>query len=87
MTGKEISPSDHPKHELRPVLERLVREGWILRKEGHWGRLYCVCGCLRIQVSGTPKDPGRAARRIRKEARMCPLSPDDPRRSITGSRT
>lgn len=80
VTGKELSPSAHQKSEVRNVLRALVADGWTLRGEGHWGRLHCPCGCSAIQVPGTPRNPGQAARRILREARRCPLPQDDPRR-------
>lgn len=81
MTGKEISPVDHPDKEMRESLKELTKSGWTLRKEGHWGRLYCDCGCSVLQVAGTPRNAGSEARRIRRQARRCPLPADDPRRS------
>ncbi|GAA3749461.1 hypothetical protein HDA32_001129 [Spinactinospora alkalitolerans] len=86
MTGRDISPSDHQDKEVRKVLKKLVEQGWTLHKEGHWGRLYCDCGCSCVQVPGTPKNADRAARRIKQEAGRCPLPEDDPRRSLAGSR-
>ncbi|TQN33208.1 hypothetical protein FHX37_3212 [Haloactinospora alba] len=80
MTGRETDPADHPDKEVREVLRKLAKDGWRLTKEGHWGALYCPCGCLRIQVPGTPGTSSRAARRIAWSARRCPLPPDDPRR-------
>ncbi|GAA3745887.1 hypothetical protein [Salinactinospora qingdaonensis] len=85
MTGKEISPADHPDKEIRRVLNDLAAKGWVVRKEGHWGRLYCDCGCSCIQIPGSAKNVTRAARRIAREAQRCPLPPTDPRRSLTGS--
>jgi len=87
MTGAELDPSDHTDHEVRKVLKKLAGQRWILRKEGHWGKLYCPCGdggCTTIPVPGTPKNPGNAARRISKIAARCPLKPGDARRSLTG---
>lgn len=80
MTGKEISPADHPDKVVREVLKALRQAGWRLHREGHWGRLYCGCGCLTIPVSGTPRNAEQTARRIRWQARSCPLPEDDPRR-------
>ncbi|MBT2395052.1 hypothetical protein [Streptomyces sp. ISL-100] len=85
MVGREVSPADHQDKEIREVLKRLVAAGWALRKEGHWGRLYCSCpggGCLTIPVPGTAKNPGRTARNIARRAKLCPLPEDDPRRSF-----
>ncbi|PLW65668.1 hypothetical protein C0036_26840 [Streptomyces sp. DJ] len=82
MVGRELSPADHSKKEVRVVLERLVAQGWSLRKAGHWGRLYCSCSdtCTEIAVGGTPENPSSAANRIARIARRCPLPQDDPRR-------
>ncbi|MGW2054806.1 hypothetical protein ACWCOZ_12910 [Streptomyces sp. NPDC001840] len=84
MVGRELSAGDHQKKEVRLVLERLVAQGWTLRKEGHWGRLYCPCErpCLTIPVPGTPQNAGRAARRIVARAALCPLPDEDPRRAF-----
>lgn len=87
MTGAELNPSEHQDPEVKRVLRKLVKEGWTLRAEGHWGRLYCPCpdgGCTTIPVSGTGKNPGQDARRIERMAARCPLDPDDPRRSLAG---
>jgi hypothetical protein len=87
MTGVEIDPATHPKKVVRDALKDLVKQGWTLRAEGHWGKLYCSCldgGCTTIPVSGTPKAPERHARDIMTRARRCPLPTEDPRRSLTG---
>ncbi|WP_326801886.1 hypothetical protein OIE49_09245 [Streptomyces sp. NBC_01788] len=83
MVGRELSAADHPKKEVRAVLDRLVAQGWKLCKEGHWGRLYCPCEgrCLTIPVPGTPQNAGRAARKIAARAGLCPLPNGDPRRA------
>lgn len=86
MTGAQLSLSAHPNPEIRRVLEELDKQKWVLRDEGHWGRLYCPCAgkCTTIPVPGTPRNPGQAARRIARVAARCPLDPDDPRRSLAG---
>ncbi|GAA2921230.1 hypothetical protein GCM10020221_16790 [Streptomyces thioluteus] len=86
MVGREVSPADHQHKEVRQALKQLVDKGWVLRKEGHWGRLYCPCdgGCTSISVPGTPRDPHQAARRIERRAAWCPLPEDDPRRISGG---
>jgi hypothetical protein len=85
MPGAELNPSDHSKPAVRKVLVELVRDKkWVLREEGHWGRLYCPCGCTTIPVSGSPQNADNHARRIRRIAARCPLPPDDPRRSLAG---
>lgn len=89
MTGALLDPSDHPDHEVRKALKKLVKRRWILRKEGHWGRLYCPCdngGCTTISVGGSPENPEREAVRITRIAARCPLKRGDPRRSLAGRR-
>lgn len=85
MTGTLRDPCEHTKKDVRDVLVRLVKDGWTIRRAGHWGTLICPCpsACTKITVGGTPENPGRAARRILNEARRCPLPPDDPRRPPT----
>jgi hypothetical protein len=82
MTGVVLDPASHQKKEVRDVLKTLVAAGWTLRKGGHWGILYCPCSptCLKITVGGTPRSPSREARRIRDQAKLCPLPEGDPRR-------
>jgi hypothetical protein len=87
MPGPEMSPSSHRHPEVRRVLEDLVAEGWTLRREGHWGRLYCPCkdgGCTTIPVGGTLPKPDWVAKKIKRLASRCPLDLDDPRRSLAG---
>lgn len=86
MAGKEASPSDHKDKDIRKTLKRWCDRGWVLRREGHGFRLYCPCEsrCTVINVGGTVSNPGRTARRIDRAAQLCPLDPDDPRRSVTG---
>lgn len=87
MTGPEVSPSEHPNPAVRKQLIVLVKAGWKLRKEGHWGRLYCPCdngGCTTIPVSGTAQNPEQEVKRIKRIASRCPREPDDPRRSLAG---
>lgn len=83
MTGSPLRASGHAKPEVRKVLEALVDDGWELRKEGHWGKLYCSCqpNCTRISVPGTPRNADVAARQIARAAARCPLPAGDPRRS------
>lgn len=83
MVGYELSAADHPDGEIRDVLQGLVAADWSLRKEGHWGRLYCPCEgahCLAIPVPGTVRNPGRAARNLARRAELCPLPEGDARR-------
>lgn len=82
MTGAVLDPASHPDKDIREVLKTLVRAGWTLHKGGHWGWLYCPCPdtCLKITVGGSPPNVGRAVRRIKNEARKCPLPVGDPRR-------
>jgi hypothetical protein len=71
---------DHTRPEVREALaDVLARPGWLLVRGGHWGFLVCEPGCHRIAVSGTPQNAGAHARRILREADMCPLPDADPR--------
>lgn len=80
MAGPEIAAGDHPDKDVRRVLRRLTSQDWTLRKEAHWGSLYCPCGCSTIPVPRTSMNPSVAARRIARVAARCPLPEDDPRR-------
>ncbi|MCD0483244.1 hypothetical protein LO771_12710 [Streptacidiphilus sp. ASG 303] len=87
MTGRELSPADHTRKEVREVLQRLVCDrGWTLRKGGHWGVLHCSCSplCTRVLVPGTPRSASTAARRIAQAAARCPKPEDDPSRPPRG---
>ncbi|GHF12379.1 hypothetical protein E5082_03515 [Streptomyces griseoluteus] len=86
MVGRDLKPSDHPKKDVRRVLEKWVGQGWMLRKEGHWGKLYCPCeaACTTIPISGSPQNEGAHARRVDRLASRCPLPPEAPNRSLTG---
>ena len=81
MVGRELAAADHQDKDVRRLLKRLTSEGWTLRKEGHWGRLYCPCSCTTIPVSGTPRVPSRHAGHIARMAARCPLPEGDPRRA------
>jgi hypothetical protein len=86
MTGADLSPADHPHPAIKAVLKKLAKKKWKLRKEGHWGRLYCPCKgkCTTIPVSGTPRNPEGEARKIERLAARCPMKPGDSRRSLAG---
>jgi hypothetical protein len=86
MVGRELNPSNHPKKDIRKVLEKLVAERWTIHADGHWGKLYCPCEnrCTTIPVPSTPKNPSRDAKRIRYAAGRCPKPADSPQRSLTG---
>jgi hypothetical protein len=86
MVGKPLAASSIQYKGVRKAVEKLLTEGWVLRKEGHGARLYCPCGsaCTTIPVAGTPGNEGNLVRRIVRMARRCPLPPGDPNRSLTG---
>jgi hypothetical protein len=86
MVGRELKPSEHTKKDVRRVLEKWVARGWTLRKDGHWGKLYCPCKakCTAIPISGSPENQGSHARRVDRLASRCPLPPEAPHRSLTG---
>ena len=61
---------DHPKGEVEEALADLEALGVAVKivHHGHvWARLYCSCkaGAHQGSVSGTPKNPGNEARRLR----------------------
>ncbi|PWG11246.1 hypothetical protein DF268_22950 [Streptomyces sp. V2] len=86
MVGPLVSVKTLSCKELREVADRLVKAGWELRAEGHKATLYCPCEgqCTTIPVPCTPGNPGNAARRIARRAKLCPLPAGDPRRSRRG---
>ncbi|GHA91686.1 hypothetical protein GCM10010392_17580 [Streptomyces clavifer] len=86
MVGRELKPSEHPKKDVRHVLEKWASQGWVVRKEGHWGKLYCPCEglCTAIPIAGSPQNEGAHARKVDRLASRCPLPPDAPNRSLTG---
>jgi hypothetical protein len=80
--GKEsLRPRDHSKKEVREALMQILAmpAGFTLAKGAHWGILHCANGCCRITVASTPANSSRAAKRLLREARKCPLPDDDPR--------
>lgn len=67
-----------PRHTSKEVEEAVAyaeSEGWVFRKMGHWGRLFCAyadrSGC-QVGVNGTPRDAGVHARQIRRAIDRCP---------------
>jgi hypothetical protein len=70
-----MSRSRHPDKEVEEAVAYAEARGWSLRKQGHWGRLYCAkCdrdGC-QIGVNGTPKNGGNHARQIIRAVDRCP---------------
>ena len=86
MVGRELSPSDHPKKDIRKILEKLVDQGWTIRAAAHWGDLYCPCEnrCTKVPVSSTPRNATQDAKRIRYAAGRCPKPADSPQRSLAG---
>ena len=62
----------HQNKAIREVLERLVRQGWVLREQGHRYYLLCPCGKGQIRVDGTPRNPEMVARIIARNAARCP---------------
>ena len=70
-----MSRSRHPDKEIEEAVAYAENLGWSLRKQGHWGRLYCAKadrdGC-QIGVHGTPKNCGNHARQIIRAVDRCP---------------
>ena len=60
--------------EIYDVVIELHRRGWQLRRQGHGWRMYCPCGDRAGQfvIPHTPPSPGNVARRMRRNAELCP---------------
>jgi hypothetical protein len=62
--------------EIYDVVAELVKNhGWRLREQGHKYAIYCPCTEDRanfITLPGTSKNPGNAARRVKRSASRCP---------------
>lgn len=86
MVGKSLNPASHPKSEVREVLAKWVKNGFVLDEASHWGTLRCTCEnrCTSIAINRTPQNPGSHARKIDRLASRCPLPPDSPNRSLSG---
>ncbi|WP_103501965.1 MULTISPECIES: hypothetical protein [Streptomyces] len=68
-----ISSGRHPKKEVQQALEEARKAGFRVEesKNGHrWGWVIC-CGCKdKETVSGTPKNAGTEAKRVRQFIRQ-----------------
>lgn len=71
---KDARPSlDKEVYEV--VVDLVKNQGWRLRKQGHKYAVYCPCTDMRanfITLPGTSKNPGNAARRVKRSASRCP---------------
>ncbi len=66
----------HPKPAVRAVVAALVKDGWVLRKGGHWGVLTCNYSCrCQISVHGSPRSEQDHAKHLARMARRCRRSP------------
>ena len=65
----------HPNKEVEEAVRYAEAQGWTVRKQGHWGRIYCAQadrdGC-QIGVNGTPRDGDAHARQIKRAVDRCP---------------
>lgn len=86
MVGKSLNPAAHPKAEVRDVLLKWVKAGFVIDEGAHWGTLRCTCEskCTSISISRTPQNAGSHARKIDRLASRCPLPPESPNRSLSG---
>ena len=64
----------HPNKEVEAAIQYAESLGWKVRKQGHWGRLYCPHadrdGC-QLGVNGTPKNAGNHAKQIIRIVDRC----------------
>lgn len=69
-----MTRSRHPNKEVEDAVQRAEAKGWIWRKQGHWGRMYCPHadrdGC-QVGVNGTPKSAEDHARQICRAVDRC----------------
>lgn len=85
MPGPIVGLSAHGDKDVREWLRPLIKEGWVLRKEGHGYRLYCSCkpcSCTKITIPSTPGNKRRLKEKIKVESGRCPLDQTDPRRDL-----
>lgn len=70
-----VARSRHPEKEVEEAVKYAESQGWTVRKQGHWGRMYCAYadrdGC-QFGVNGTPRNAGDHARQIRRAVDRCP---------------
>jgi hypothetical protein len=75
ITGMALARGRHPNKEVEAAVAEAESQGWTLRKQGHWGRLYCAHadrdGC-QISVNSTPRDGDVHAKQIRRAIDRCP---------------
>lgn len=70
-----MSRPRHPNKEIEDAVGYAELKGWVWRKQGHWGRLYCAHadrdGC-QFGVNGTPRNPENHAKQIIRAVDRCP---------------
>lgn len=70
-----MSRPRHPNKEVEEAVQYAESEGWTVRMQGHWGRLYCEHadrdGC-HFGVWSTPKNAGNHAKQIKRDVDRCP---------------
>ncbi len=72
--------SRHQKPDVEKAIQYAEGLGWTrdVRHSGHlWGYVHCGSGC-RVRLSGTPKNEGNEAKRIRRAADRCPHDEEKP---------
>jgi len=65
----------HPNKEVEAAIRYAEEQGWSVRMQGHWGRLYCSHhdrdGC-QTGVYSTPANSMAHARGIKRAVDRCP---------------
>lgn len=65
----------HPDKHVEAAVRYAEDQGWTLKAQGHWGRMYCAHadrdGC-QFGVNGTPRNGDAHARQIRRAVDRCP---------------
>jgi len=67
--------SRHPNKEVEEAVQYAESQGWTVRMQGHWGRIYCAHadrdGC-QFGVSGSPRNGRDHAKQINRAVDRCP---------------
>ena len=55
------------KKDVREVVLEAIDKGWTAQMQKHGVHLKCPCGDHMVGASGTPQNPDREARRVRRQ--------------------
>ena len=74
-----MSRAKHPNKDVEAAIQNAEDHGWIVKKGGHWGFLYCPfnnaeCRCgtrCKAGIWSSPKNPGNHAKQLREVVDGC----------------